>query len=81
MRWRRNNTFVEIGSTDRYYFGDAQIDGMLTYRQRIDSVRVHADTAARISNPKYRDEWPHSTRIDRAVCVQADRSCFVDEWR
>ncbi|NLP65385.1 ShlB/FhaC/HecB family hemolysin secretion/activation protein [Paraburkholderia sacchari] len=31
----RNNTFLELGATDRHYFGAAQFDGMLAYRQGI----------------------------------------------
>ncbi len=30
---RRNNTFVEFGLIDRHYFGHAQFDGTLAYRQ------------------------------------------------
>lgn len=29
----RNNTFLELGATDRHYFGAAQFDGTLAYRQ------------------------------------------------
>ncbi|KWO60429.1 ShlB/FhaC/HecB family hemolysin secretion/activation protein [Burkholderia territorii] len=32
---RRNNTFVEAGLTNRHYFGAAQFDGSLAYRQGI----------------------------------------------
>ncbi|SAL74834.1 outer membrane hemolysin activator protein [Caballeronia arvi] len=31
----RNNTFLELGLTDRHYFGGAQFDGTLAYRQGI----------------------------------------------
>ncbi|TDY26117.1 hemolysin activation/secretion protein [Paraburkholderia sp. BL6665CI2N2] len=31
----RNNTFLELGATDRHYFGAAQFDGTLAYRQGI----------------------------------------------
>lgn len=31
----RNNTFLELGLTDRHYFGNAQLDGTLAYRQGI----------------------------------------------
>jgi hemolysin activation/secretion protein len=29
----RNNTFIEVGATDRHYFGASQFDGTLAYRQ------------------------------------------------
>ncbi|MBN3757654.1 ShlB/FhaC/HecB family hemolysin secretion/activation protein [Paraburkholderia sp. Tr-20389] len=31
----RNNTFIEAGATDRHYFGAAQFDGTLAYRQGV----------------------------------------------
>ncbi|MFM0393751.1 ShlB/FhaC/HecB family hemolysin secretion/activation protein [Paraburkholderia phytofirmans] len=31
----RNNTYLELGATDRHYFGGAQFDGTLAYRQGI----------------------------------------------
>ncbi len=33
MQQRRDNTFIEVGLTNRHYFGTAQFDGLLAYRQ------------------------------------------------
>jgi len=40
---RRNNTFVEAGLTNRHYFGAAQFDGVLAYRQGIGWLGATAD--------------------------------------
>ncbi|MFX1766187.1 ShlB/FhaC/HecB family hemolysin secretion/activation protein [Paraburkholderia sp. A1RI-2L] len=39
----RNNTFLELGATDRHYFGAAQFDGTLAYRQGIGGFGATAD--------------------------------------
>ncbi len=39
----RNNTFLELGVTDRHYFGAAQFDGTLAYRQGIGGLGATAD--------------------------------------
>ncbi|HEY1999624.1 ShlB/FhaC/HecB family hemolysin secretion/activation protein, partial [Paraburkholderia sp.] len=39
----RNNTFLELGATDRHYFGSAQFDGTLAYRQGIGGFGATAD--------------------------------------
>ncbi|CAD6542681.1 Hemolysin transporter protein ShlB [Paraburkholderia hiiakae] len=39
----RNNTFLELGATDRQYFGAAQFDGTLAYRQGIGGFGATAD--------------------------------------
>ncbi|WP_321945784.1 ShlB/FhaC/HecB family hemolysin secretion/activation protein [Paraburkholderia sp. J10-1] len=39
----RNNTFLELGATDRHYFGPAQFDGTLAYRQGIGGFGATAD--------------------------------------
>ncbi|MDN7893876.1 ShlB/FhaC/HecB family hemolysin secretion/activation protein [Burkholderia cepacia] len=51
---RRNNTFVEIGLTDRHYFGGAQFDGMLAYRQGIGAFGAQDDILAAEGGPTYR---------------------------
>lgn len=48
----RNNTFVEAGLTDRHYFGDAQFDGTLAYRQGINEFGATPDPYP--SGPTYR---------------------------
>ncbi|WP_134167105.1 ShlB/FhaC/HecB family hemolysin secretion/activation protein [Paraburkholderia caballeronis] len=48
---RRDNTFVELGLTNRHYFGAAQFDGTLAYRQGIGWLGATPDTA---SGPTYR---------------------------
>ncbi|PCE30723.1 ShlB/FhaC/HecB family hemolysin secretion/activation protein [Burkholderia ubonensis] len=51
---RRNNTFVEIGLTDRHYFGGAQLDGTLAYRQGVDWFGAQDDSLAQGGGPTYR---------------------------
>lgn len=50
-RQHRDNTFIEAGLTDRHYFGSAQFDGTLAYRQGIGWLGATPDTA---SGPTYR---------------------------
>lgn len=42
----RNNTFLELGATDRHYFGTAQFDGTLAYRQGIGGLGATPDPYA-----------------------------------
>ncbi|GLU34035.1 ShlB/FhaC/HecB family hemolysin secretion/activation protein [Trinickia caryophylli] len=42
---RRDNTFIEAGLTDRHYFGNAQFDGTLAYRQGIGWLGATPDTS------------------------------------
>ena len=51
---RRNNTFVEFGLNDRHYFGNAQFDGTLAYRQGIGAFGAQDDTLAADGGPTYR---------------------------
>jgi hemolysin activation/secretion protein len=51
---RRNNTFVELGLTDRHYFGGAQFDGTLAYRQGIGAFGAQDDILAYAGGPTYR---------------------------
>lgn len=51
---RRNNTFIEIGLTDRHYFGGAQFDGTLAYRQGIGAFGAQDDLLADSGGPTYR---------------------------
>ncbi|QCP50842.1 ShlB/FhaC/HecB family hemolysin secretion/activation protein [Trinickia violacea] len=51
---RRNNTFVEIGLTDRHYFGGSQFDGSLAYRQGIGAFGAQEDVLAPGGGPTYR---------------------------
>ncbi|MGF6766244.1 hemolysin activation/secretion protein [Paraburkholderia sp. GAS33] len=48
----RDNTFVEAGLTDRHYFGSAQFDGTLAYRQGIGGLGAMPDTSD--GGPTYR---------------------------
>ncbi len=50
----RNNTFVEFGLTDRHYFGNAQFDGTLAYRQGIGAFGAQGDSLAADGGPTYR---------------------------
>lgn len=47
----RDNTFIEAGLTNRHYFGAAQFDGTLAYRQGIGALGAQPDSA---SGPTYR---------------------------
>ncbi|KVE00352.1 ShlB/FhaC/HecB family hemolysin secretion/activation protein [Burkholderia anthina] len=51
---RRNNTFVEFGLTDRHYFGNAQFDGTLAYRQGVGAFGAQDDSVAADGGPTYR---------------------------
>lgn len=51
---QRDNTFVEVGLTDRHYFGGAQFDGTLAYRQGIGWLGATPDTSAQSGGPTYR---------------------------
>ncbi|WP_425126801.1 ShlB/FhaC/HecB family hemolysin secretion/activation protein [Burkholderia cepacia] len=51
---RRNNTFVEFGLTDRHYFGNAQFDGTLAYRQGIGAFGAQDESLAADGGPTYR---------------------------
>ncbi|MBY4722638.1 MULTISPECIES: ShlB/FhaC/HecB family hemolysin secretion/activation protein [Burkholderia] len=51
---RRNNTFVELGLTDRHYFGGAQFDGTLAYRQGIGAFGAQDDILVYGGGPTYR---------------------------
>jgi len=60
---RRNNTFVEAGLTSRRYFGAAQFDGTLAYRQGIGGFGAAPDTTG---GPTYRS---HVARLDANLSV------------
>lgn len=49
---RRNNTFIEVGVTDRHYFDASQFDGTLAYRQGVGGLGATPDFYA--SGPTYR---------------------------
>ena len=48
---QRDNTFIEAGLTNRHYFGAAQFDGTLAYRQGIGGLGAQPDTP---DGPTYR---------------------------
>ncbi len=60
----RNNTFLELGATDRHYFGAAQFDGTLAYRQGIGGFGATADPYP--DGPTYRF---HMTVLDANLSV------------
>ncbi|QQC64331.1 ShlB/FhaC/HecB family hemolysin secretion/activation protein [Paraburkholderia ginsengisoli] len=47
----RDNTFIEAGLTNRHYFGAAQFDGTLAYRQGVGGLGAQPDTPG---GPTYR---------------------------
>ncbi|HHT8832587.1 TPA: ShlB/FhaC/HecB family hemolysin secretion/activation protein [Burkholderia cenocepacia] len=51
---RRNNTMIELGLTDRHYFGGAQFDGSLAYRQGVGGLGAQDDVLAAGGGPTYR---------------------------
>lgn len=51
---RRNNTLVEWGLTDRHYFGAAQLDAALAYRQGIGRFGAQDALLAASGGPTYR---------------------------
>jgi hemolysin activation/secretion protein len=61
----RNNTFLELGATDRHYFGAAQFDGTLGYRQGVGGFGATADPY-QVGNPTYRF---HMAVIDANLSV------------
>ena len=48
----RNNTYLELGATDRHYIGGAQFDGTLAYRQGIGGFGATPDPY--VEGPTYR---------------------------
>ncbi|MFJ4294422.1 ShlB/FhaC/HecB family hemolysin secretion/activation protein [Cupriavidus sp. NPDC089707] len=50
----RNNTVLEAGFTDRHYFGAAQFDGSLAYRQGIGGFGSQPDALAADGGPTWR---------------------------
>ncbi len=51
---RRNNTMIELGLTDRHYFGGGQFDGSLAYRQGVGGLGAQEDRLAAGGGPTYR---------------------------
>lgn len=51
---RRNNTMIELGLTDRHYFGAGQFDGSLAYRQGVGGLGAQEDRLAAGGGPTYR---------------------------
>ncbi|MCC8402848.1 ShlB/FhaC/HecB family hemolysin secretion/activation protein [Paraburkholderia sp. MMS20-SJTN17] len=59
----RNNTFIEAGLTNRHYFGAAQFDGTLAYRQSIGAFGAMSDTSG---GPTY---YFHLATLDANLSV------------
>ncbi|SDP77212.1 Haemolysin secretion/activation protein ShlB/FhaC/HecB, partial [Ralstonia sp. 25mfcol4.1] len=51
---RRNNTLLEVGVTDRHYFGPSQLDATLSFRQGIGAFGAQDDTLASFDGPTWR---------------------------
>ncbi|KVL30737.1 ShlB/FhaC/HecB family hemolysin secretion/activation protein [Burkholderia sp. MSMB1835] len=51
---RRNNTFIELGLNDRHYFGGAQFDGTLAYRQGVGGFGAQDDIPELNGDQTYR---------------------------
>ncbi|WP_395068024.1 ShlB/FhaC/HecB family hemolysin secretion/activation protein [Paraburkholderia silvatlantica] len=59
----RDNTFIEAGLTNRHYFGAAQFDGTLAYRQGIGALGAMPNTS---SGPTY---YFHMATLDANLSV------------
>ncbi|WP_321899427.1 ShlB/FhaC/HecB family hemolysin secretion/activation protein [Paraburkholderia heleia] len=59
----RDNTFIEAGLTNRHYFGAAQFDGTLAYRQGIGALGAMSDSS---SGPTY---YFHMATLDANLSV------------
>ncbi|WP_322012980.1 ShlB/FhaC/HecB family hemolysin secretion/activation protein [Paraburkholderia sp. J12] len=59
----RDNTFIEAGLTNRHYFGAAQFDGTLAYRQGIGALGAMPDTSG---GPTY---YFHMATLDANLSV------------
>jgi hemolysin activation/secretion protein len=59
----RDNTFIEAGLTNRHYFGAAQFDGTLAYRQGIGALGAFPDTSG---GPTY---YFHMATLDANLSV------------
>jgi len=51
---RRNNTILELGMTDRHYFGQSQLDATLSFRQGIGAMGAQPDALAADDGPTWR---------------------------
>lgn len=51
---RRNNTILEIGVTDRHYFGQSQLDASLGFRQGIGALGAQPDALGAEDGPTWR---------------------------
>jgi hemolysin activation/secretion protein len=51
---RRNNTILEIGVTDRHYFGQSQLDASFGFRQGIGALGAQPDALAAEDGPTWR---------------------------
>jgi len=51
---RRNNTILELGLTDRHYFGRSQLDATLSYRQGLGALGAQDDLLAVNGGPTWR---------------------------
>lgn len=51
---RRNNTILELGITDRHYFGRSQLDATMSYRQGLGAFGAQDDRLAAEGGPTWR---------------------------
>jgi hemolysin activation/secretion protein len=65
----RNNTFIEGGVTDRHYFGAAQFDGTLAYRQGIGGLGATPDPDAGDGTPQPATYRFHMATLDANLSV------------
>jgi hemolysin activation/secretion protein len=72
QQWR-NNTFIEAGLTNRHYFGAAQFDGTLAYRQGVGGTTARSQDADGIGMAPDRSGGPtyrfHMVLLDANLSV------------
>ncbi|MFM0023196.1 ShlB/FhaC/HecB family hemolysin secretion/activation protein [Paraburkholderia azotifigens] len=69
----RNNTFIEAGATDRHFFGAAQFDGTLAYRQGVRGLGATGDPNPYLYDPTTQNT-PHPTYLYKMAVLDANLS-------
>jgi len=69
----RNNTFIEAGATDRHFFGAAQFDGTLAYRQGVRGLGATGDPNPYLYDPTTQNT-PHPTYLYEMAVLDANLS-------
>ena len=70
----RDNTFIEAGLTNRHYFGSAQFDGTLAYRQGVGGLGERRQTRTRPAR-RTASTWRCSMQTCRCRSPSRSRTC------